>query len=129
MENLTFVQNVIIFIALNAAALLAINIKKNGKYIAFGLSLVSAVTFFAMLYSRDKFNLGELFTLDGNKVFLLKIVSILNILMILINGYQSIEKVKSTLLVSYMFLGGVFLLGANELITFYVALETIALVG
>lgn len=129
MENLTFVQNVLIFIALNAIALLAINIKKNGKYIAFGLSLISAITFFAMLYSGDTFELGELFTLDGNKVFLLKIVSILNIFMILINGYQSLEKVKNTLLVSYMFLGGVFLLGANELITFYVALETIALVG
>ena len=129
MENFTFVQNVIIFIALNAAALLAINIKRNGKYIAFGLSLISAVTFYAMLYLRDKFILGELFTLDGNKVFLLKIVSLLNIMMILINGFKSLEKVKSTLLVSYMFLGGVFLLGANELITFYVALETIALVG
>lgn len=129
MENLTFVQNVILFIALNAAALMAINIKKNGKYIAFGLSLISAVAFLGMLYSRDRFSLGELFTLDGNKVFLLKIVSILNILTILINGYHSLEKVKSTMLVSYMFLGGVFLLGANELITFYVALETIALVG
>lgn len=129
MENLTFVGNVIIFIALNAAALLALNIKKNGRYIAFGLSLISAIIFLGMLYARDAFYLGELFTLDGNKVFLLKIVSILNILMILINGYQSLEKVRSTLLVSYMFLGGVFLLGANELITFYVALETIALVG
>lgn len=129
MENLTFIQNVLIFIGLNAAALLAINIKKNGKYIAFGLSLISAISFFAMLYARDKFSLGELFSLDGNKVFLLKIVSILNILTILINGYESLEKVKSTVLVSYMFLGGVFLLGANELITFYVALETIALVG
>jgi NADH-quinone oxidoreductase subunit N len=129
MENLTFVQNIIIFIALNAAALLSINIKKKGKYIAFGLSLISAIIFFAMLFTRDSFSLGELFILDGNKVFLLKIVSILNVLMILINGYQSLNKVKSTLLLSYMFLGGVFLLGANELITFYVALETIALVG
>jgi NADH-quinone oxidoreductase subunit N len=129
MEKLTFVGNVIIFIALNAAALLALNIKKNGKYIAFGLSLISAIIFFGMLYSDDVFHLGELFTLDGNKVFLLKIVAILNVLMILMNGYQSLEKVKSTLLVSYMFLGGVFLLGANELVTFYVALETIALVG
>ena len=129
MENLTFVQNVLIFIAFNAAALLSLNIKKFGKYISFGLSFIAAVTFFSMLYSRDVFTLGDLFTLDGNKVFLLKLVSLLNILMILINGYSSLEKVKSTLLVSYMFLGGVFLLGANELITFYVALETIALVG
>ncbi len=129
MENLSFVQNVIIFIALNAAALLSLNIKKNGKYIAFGLSLVASVVFFAMLYTQDVFNLSDLFTLDGNKVFLLKLVSLLNILMILINGYNSLERVKSTLLISYMFLGGVFLLGANELVTFYVALETIALIG
>ena len=129
MENLTFVQNVLIFIVLNAAALLALNIKKNGKYIAFSLSLIAGITFFAMLFQRDVFTLGELFTLDGNKVLLLKIVSVLNVMMILLNGYESLEKVKSTLLVSYMFLGGVFLLGANELITFYVAMETIALIG
>jgi NADH-quinone oxidoreductase subunit N len=129
MENLTFVQNILIFIGLNAIALLSLNVKKYGKYISFGLSLTAAVVFFAMLYMRDSFSLGELFTLDGNKIFLLKLVSILNVLMILINGYTSLEKVKSTLLVSYMFLGGVFLLGANDLITFYVSLETIALVG
>lgn len=129
MENLTFVSNVIVFITLNAIALLALSIKKNGKYIAFSLSLLAAITFFVMLYSSDTFQLGELFTLGENNILLLKIVSILNVLMILINGYSSLKKVKSTLLVSYMFLGGVFLLGANELITFYVALETIALVG
>lgn len=129
MENLTFVQNVLIFIALNAAALLCLNVKNIGKQIAFGLSLLAAVVFFGMLYQNDVFTLSELFTLDGNKVFLLKLVSLLNILMILINGWRSLEKVKSTLLISYMFLGGVFLLGANELITFYVAMETIALVG
>jgi NADH-quinone oxidoreductase subunit N len=129
MENLSFVQNVLVFIALNSVALLALNLKKYGKYWAFALSLIAAIVFYLMLYSRDVFNLGELFTLEGNKIFLLKLVSLLNILMILINGYRSLEKVKSTLLMSYMFLGGVFLLGANELITFYVALETIALMG
>ena len=129
MENATFIQNVIIFIALNSAALLAINIKNVGKYISFALSLVAAITFFAMLYSHEVFSLGDLFLLDGNKIFLIKIVSLLNILMILINGFNSLEKVKSTLLIGYMFLGGVFLLGANELITFYVALESIALIG
>lgn len=126
---MTFVGNVLVFIALNAAALLALNVKKNGKYISFGLSLIAAIAFYFMLYTGESFNLGEVFSLEGNKVFLLKLVSLLNILMILINGYNSLEKVKSTVLVSYMFLGGVFLLGANELITFYVALETIALVG
>ncbi len=129
MENLTFVENILIFIALNAAALLSLNIKKVGKQIAYGLSLIAAVTFFCMLYQRDVFTLSELFTLDGNKVLLLKLVSLLNVLMILINGWTSLEKVRSTMLISYMFMGGVFLLGANELITFYVAMETIALVG
>ena len=129
MENLTFVQNVLIFIGLNALALLSLNIKKYGKYVSFGLSLIAGITFFAMLFSRDTFALGDLFTLDGNKILLLKIVSVLNIIMILLNGYESLEKVRSTLLISYMFLGGVFLLGSNELITFYVALETIALIG
>lgn len=129
MENLTFAQNIIVFIALNAAALLAVTIKKNGKYIAFALSLLSAFAFLIMLYSNTSFHLGELFSLEGNNVLLLKLVSVLNILMILINGYDNVKKVKNSLLLSYMFLGGVFLLGANELITFYVALETIALVG
>lgn len=129
MENLTFVQNVLIFLGLNAVALLCLNVKNIGKYISFGATLIAALTFFAMLFGSNSFTLSELFSLEGNKILLLKIVSILNVLMILINGYKSLEKVKNSVLMSFMFLGGVFLLGANDLMTFYVALETIALVG
>lgn len=129
MENLTFVQNVLIFLGLNAVALLCLNVKNSGKYISFGATLVAALVFFAMLFGSSSFTLSELFSLEGNKILLLKIVSVLNVLMILINGYHSLEKVKNSVLMSYMFMGGVFLLGANDLMTFYVALETIALVG
>ena len=129
MENLNFAQNVIIFIALNALALLTLNVKNYGRHISYALSLIAGVTFLVMLYMRETFALGELFTLEGNKILLLKIVSLLNIIMILINGYCNLDKVKSSVLISYMFLGAVFLLGANELMTFYVAMETIALVG
>ena len=129
MENLNFVQNVLIFLALNAVGLLALNVKNVGKYISFGSTLLAGVVFFGMLFTQEVFTLSELFSLEGNKILLLKIVSIMNVFMILINGYQSLEKVKNSILMSYMFMGGVFLLGANDLMTFYVALETIALVG
>lgn len=129
MENLNFVQNVLIFLGLNAVGLLALNVKNNGKYISFGATLLAALVFFGMLFSQEVFTLSELFSLEGNKILLLKIVSIMNVFMILINGYHSLEKVKNSILMSYMFMGGVFLLGANDLMTFYVALETVALVG
>lgn len=129
MENLTFVQNVLIFLGINAGALLCLNVKSIGKYISFALTLIAAFVFFTMLMGSQLFTLSELFSLEGNKILLLKIVSILNIFMILVNGFDSLEKVKSSVLMSYMFMGGVFLLGANDLMTFYVALETIALVG
>lgn len=129
MENLTFVQNILIFLGLNAIALLTLNVKNNGKYISFGASLIASFVFLYMLFGSDSFTLSESFSLEGNKILLLKVVSILNILMILINGYESLVKVRNTVLMSFMFLGGVFLLGANELMTFYVAMETIALVG
>lgn len=129
MENLSFVQNILIFLGLNAAALLSLNVKKNGKYIAFASSLIAAFVFLYMLFGSDSYALSESFSLEGNKILLLKIVSILNIFMILINGYESLKKVRNTVLMSFMFVGGVFLLGANELMTFYVALESVALVG
>ena len=129
MENLNFVQNVLIFLALNAVGLLALNMKNIGKYISFGATLLASLVFFGMLYGQEVFNLSELFSLEGNKILLLKIVSIMNVFMILINGYHSLDRVKNSILISYMFMGGVFLLGANDLMTFYVALETIALVG
>jgi NADH-quinone oxidoreductase subunit N len=91
--------------------------------------LIAAIVFFGMLFLSNSFGLSDLFSLEGNKILLLKIVSVLNVLMILINGYHSIHKVKNSILMSYMFLGGVLLLGSNDLMTFYVALETIALVG
>ena len=129
MENLNFVQNVLIFLGLNAVGLLTLNVKNHGKYISFGATLLAALVFFGMLFSQEVFTLSELFSLEGNKILLLKIVSIMNVFMILINGYSSLEKVKNSILMSYMFMGGVFLLGANDLMTFYVALETVALVG
>jgi len=129
MEQLTFLQNILVFVALNSAALLTININNVGKKISFALSLLSSIIFFAMLFTRDTFTLSEMFLLDGNKVLLLKITALLNVLMILLNGFSSIKNVKSILLINYMFLGAIFLLGATELITFYVALETIALIG
>ena len=113
MENLNFVQNVLIFLGLNAIALLCLNVKKYGKYLSFGTSLIAAVVFFGMLFGQDSYTLSELFTLEGNKILLVKIVSVLNILMILINGYHSLEKVKNNVLMSYMFMGGVLLLAAN----------------
>lgn len=129
MENLTFLQNILVFIGLNSFALLTINFKKIGKNLAYGFSLLSSIVFLAMLFGKTTFALSELFVLDGNKILLLKVAASLNILMILLNGSYSLEKVKSSLLINYMFLGAIFLLGANELITFYVALETIALIG
>jgi NADH-quinone oxidoreductase subunit N len=129
MQNLNFLQPILIFISLNALALLTLHLKKHGKVISFWLALTSSILFFGMLFSQDSFALGEMFTLEGNRVLLLKITAALNVLMILLNGYQSLEKVKSTLIINYMFLGGIFLIGANELMTFYVAMETIALLG
>ncbi len=127
MEQLSFLNNIIIFIVINSIALLTLNIKKVGKFLTHTLSLVSVFIFLGMLFTRDSFALSEMFLLDGNKLLLVKIVSILNILMILLNGFDDIEKVKSTILTNYIFAASVFLLGATELITFYVALETIAL--
>jgi len=129
MENFTFVQNVLIFLSINAVSLLCLNLKKYGKYISYATTLIAAIVFFASLFDANSYGISDLFTLEGNKILLLKIVSVLNVFMILVNGYYSLEKVKNSVLMSYMFLGGVFLLGANDLMTFYVALETIALVG
>lgn len=129
MENLTFVHNSLIFIAINSIALLAINFKKVGRQISFYSTLAAAIIFFLMLFFRETFTLSELFILDGNKVFLAKIVSVLNVFMILINGQGTLKRVKNSVLMSYMFLGSIFLLGAKDLMTFYVAMETVALVG
>lgn len=129
MENLSFVNNVLIFLALNAVALLSINVKNIGKNISFGATLIASLVFFGMLFTNDSFGLSDLFLIDGNKLLLAKVVSVLNVFMILLNGYDTERKSRDSVLISYMFMGGIFLLGANDLMTFYVALETIALVG
>lgn len=73
MENLTFLQNILVFIGLNSLALLSINFKKFGKSLAYGLSLLSSIVFLAMLFGKTSFTLSELFILDGNKILLLKV--------------------------------------------------------
>lgn len=125
----TFLPNVLVFIVLNSFALMAETIKKSGKSLGHFLALVSAVAFFGMLFSGSSFELSELFAISGTKLLLAKIVAALNIGMILMNGAKTHSSVRSSLLINFMFMGSIFLLGAKELVTFYVALETIALVG
>lgn len=129
MENLSFVSNVLIFLGLGAVALLSLSVKNIGKYISFTASLLAGIIFFGMLFTANGFYLSELFTIEGPKLLLVKITTVLYVLMVLLNGYNTAKAARNTVLMSYMFMGGVFLLGANDLMTFYVALETIALVG
>ena len=58
MENLTFVQNVLIFLGLNGVALLCLNVKKHGKYLSFAATLIAAMVFFAMLFVLSQRSLG-----------------------------------------------------------------------
>lgn len=129
MENLSFVQNILVFLGLNAVALLTLNVKKHGRCISFGSTLLAGFVFLFMLFSNDSFTLSDSFSLEGNEILLLKLVSVLNIFMILINGYGKLSKVRNSIITSFMFVGAIFLLGANELMTFYVAMEAIALMG
>lgn len=129
MENLSFVQNILVFLGLNAVALLTLNVKKHGRYISFGSTLLAGFVFLFMLFSDSSFTLSDSFSLEGNEILLLKLVSVLNIFMILINGYGKLSKVRNSIITSFMFVGAIFLLGANELMTFYVAMEAIALMG
>ncbi len=129
MSQMNFLPNILVFIGFLSLAVLSVNWKRDGRILAFFFNLVASTAFFGMLFQQDSYQLGELFLIEGNKVLLLKITAFLNVLMILLNGHKNAEKVKSALLINFMFLGGIFLLGAQELITFYVALETIALVG
>ncbi len=129
MEQMNFLNNILAFIVLISLSVVTVNWKRDGRVLGFFFNLVASLTFFGMLFQADQYSLSSLVLIDGNKVLLLKIVSFLNILMILLNGHKNHEKVKSAIVVNFMFLGGVFLIGATELITFYVALETIALLG
>ncbi|MCK6594589.1 MAG: hypothetical protein L6Q33_05260 [Bacteriovoracaceae bacterium] len=129
MEQMNFLNNVLVFIGFISLAVVTINWKRDGRILGFFFNLVASLAFFGMLFQADQFQLSELVVIEGNKVLLLKITAFLNILMMLLNGHENHEKVKSAIIINFMFLGSVFLLGATELITFYVALETIALLG
>ena len=129
MDQMNFLPNILTFIALISLSVLTVNWKRDGRVLGFFFNLVASLAFFGMLFQQDQYSLSNLVLIDGNKVLLLKITAFLNILMILLNGHENHEKVKSGIIINFMFLGGIFLLGATELITFYVALETIALLS
>ncbi len=127
MTQMNFLPNILTFITLLSLAVLTVNWKRDGRILAFFFSLVASMAFFGMLFGESRFQLTDLVVLEGNKILLLKITAFLNVLMVLLNGHQDHEKVKSSIIINFMYLGAIFLLGATELITFYVALETIAL--
>lgn len=129
MEQMNFLSNILTFISLISLSVLTVNWKRDGRVLGFFFNLVASLAFFGMLFQADQYSLSNLVLIEGNKVLLLKITAFLNILMVLLNGHENHEKVKSGIIVNFMFLGGIFLLGATELITFYVALETIALLS
>lgn len=129
MDQMNFLSNILTFISLISLSVLTVNWKRDGRVLGFFFNLVASVAFFGMLFQADQYSLSSLVFIEGNKVLLLKITAFLNILMVLLNGHENHEKVKSGIIINFMFLGGIFLLGATELITFYVALETIALLS
>ncbi len=129
MDVMNFLPHILGYILFLSLSALTINWKRDGRVLGFFFNLVAGIYFFAMTMQETSYQLSELIQFDGNRLLLLKITALLNVVMILLNGHSSHEKVKSGLLISFMYLGGIFLLGATELITFYVALETVALIG
>lgn len=129
MYNFSFITQIIVYMILSSIAVVTVNLKKIGPRMCYFFLLSAAIVFLGMLFGVTSLELSDSFYIDGNKLLLLKLVSFMNILMILLNGFQNSQKLKSSILLNFMFLGGVFLLGARELITFYVSLETMALIG
>lgn len=127
MENMSFLPTILIFIGLLSLSLLSLIIPQKGKVIAYAMIITNLVFFGFSINSQMDLTLTNLFVLNSLGKKILTITTIFMILATVINGFTSFKDVRNSLLMNFIFLGAVFLVGATEFITFYVALELMSL--
>ena len=128
-ETFNFLPIILTYIGLLSLAILTVNIPKHGKIIGHYLNLLATVSVLFLVDSTKEYQLTELFVVGNLKLEFVQIIGIFNIIMAILNGSNTFAAVKSSLLISFMYLGSIFFIGSTDFIGFFVSIELMSLMG
>lgn len=128
MEKMNLLVPIIVFTVFLCFSLLVVPFKK-GRIFAYFLNILATVSFLILVKGKGEFLLTDLVFLNEKSIKLLLIIGIFNVVLAILNGHETRRGIQNSILASFMYLGSIFLVGATEFITFFVALEMLSLIG
>lgn len=128
MEKMNLLVPIVVFTVFLCLSLLVVPFKK-GRIFAYFLNILATVSFLILVKGKGEFLLTDLVFLNEKSIKLLLIIGIFNVILAILNGHETKRGIQNSILASFMYLGSIFLVGATEFITFFVALEMLSLVG
>lgn len=129
METMNFLAPILIFISALSVSMIVGQISQFGPRISYIINLFGHGYLLYILQSKASWSLTDFFLLDGIALKLAHVAIIFNLFILFLNGGMTKEGNFKSLLSTFMLVGGIFLLGATELVSFFIALEIMSLIG
>ncbi len=129
LEKYTFLQPILVYLGLLCFSILSLPFKNRGKDFAHFVLIIAVLLFSFLLNQEPSYKMTEFFILNDYKIKFISVLSFFTIIIFLLNGRAEKKDVQNSLLAAFMLLGSIFLVGATEFTTFFVALEVISLMN
>ena len=126
--DLDFLPYILILISSLLISSLCLFIPTYGRIISYIVTIIGQLLFIGTLHGVQQGHLTEMFFISSEKIQLVKLLSILNIVAIFLNGHSNMKKICNSLCIGLGHLGSIFLIGATEFIVFYIAMEILNLI-
>ena len=129
MLEYTFLPNILVFLTFTCAALFAFFWNhKQSSLAVYSLNLIGNILFFFLTVKKGHWILSSSFFLGAQETVYACILIILNIFLLIFNGQDRLN-LKGSILANFVLLASLFLLGAKDFVTYFVALEMVSLLG
>ncbi len=128
-ESMTFLIPSLIFCSLLVVASLTLLLPGKAKRISFVLLLVNSLVMGWQLFLKEKFQLTAVFSLELMPLQLARLMSFFSLVVTFLNGSERRSAIRNSLLSQFIFFAAIFVLGAQEFVSFFIAVEMMSLIG
>ena len=125
--SFSFLPNILIFLSFLIVAVLFSFIPRYGRFISYSANILGHLLFIGGLYSIRENMQSDIFSLSANNIQLIKLIGISNCVILFLNGYYSLQNVRSLLIFGFVYLASILLISASDFVTFYISLEVLSI--
>ena len=126
--DINFLPHIFILISFILISSLCLFIPRHGRLVSYVVLIIGHLTFLGTLHLIRQGSLSEMFFLSTEKIHLVKLIGILNIIALVLSGYSSMKKACNSLCIGLIYLSCIFFVGATEFIGLYIAMESLNLI-